>query len=321
MLRCLPLNFPPPTPAPIAVAYDGSTGGSGGVAAGEEDHGQSQGPTLQLDTLSFQGQGSDDEGSVQGGPGSVVGVGEEGYGEAKSVDHRTGAGEAGSSREGEAESKETAAAGVGEGGTEPGPDAPPEGETDAAAEIPAPPLLPTKLDWVWVKVYLDGRSVVPDDEGFRLSLFSDVLLSGEVLAVPKGGALAGTPVVVPVVGGLVESAGCVVRLRGAGSSAASAPIPGTVTLEPGSSAAGAGAGAEGEGEAEAETGTAGGANATSGYVDTGGSAGTVGFVLPDPAALGVEPELKGKDRFLFADVSLDGGETWAMAEEALLQIK
>lgn len=305
MLRCLPLYFPPPAPTPIAGVFDGSNEG--------EDQGQSQGPTLQLDTLSFQGQGSDDEGSVQAG--SVAGgAGEEGSEEAKSVDRR--AGEGSGEGEAEAESKD-ANAGVGEGGAEPGPDALAEGEADAAAEVPAPPLLPTKLDWVWVKVYLDGRSVVPDDEGFRLSLFSGLQLSSEVLAVPKGGALAGTPVVVPVVGGLVESARCVVRLRGADSSAASAPIPGTVTLE----AASVPAAVASEGEVEAENSATGATEVPGGYVDTGGSAGTVGFVLPDPATLGIEPELKGKDRFLFADVSLDGGETWAMSEEALLQIK
>jgi len=187
-------------------------------------------------------------------------------------------------------------------------------EAKTEAESEPEPLLPEKLDWVWVKVYLDGRSVVPDSDGFKLRLFDPALirLSSEPLAVPKGGATAATPLVLPVLSGMVEplSSGCIVRLRGVDTALPEAQlprVPGTVTLDLGSS--------QGADTSEEEAATA------CGEVDTGGSAGSVGFVLPDPAGLGLEPELRGKDRWLFVDLSLDGGESWVRAEEPLLQIK
>ena len=189
-----------------------------------------------------------------------------------------------------------------------------EARTEAEPEPEPQPLLPEKLDWVWVKVYLDGRSVVPDSDAFKLRLFDPALirLSSEPLAVPKGGATAATPLVLPVLSGMVEplASGCMVRLRGVDTALPEAQlprVPGTVTLDLGSS--------QGADTGEEEAAMAGG------EVDTGGSAGSVGFVLPDPAGLGVEPELRGKDRWLFVDMSLDGGESWVRAEEPLLQIK
>ena len=188
------------------------------------------------------------------------------------------------------------------------------------------PELPPLLDYVLVKVLLDGHSLVPDSQAARLRLFHTVSMGSAALAVPKGGATAATPVVLPVAAGLVDSSRCLVRLRGAASEEEGADpqtlalalkgLPtasGTITLPA------APAKAVVETDATAEGDDAGVAAVEEPYVDVGGSEGEVGFILPDPT--GLEPVLKGKDRFLFVDLSLDGGETWELSSDSLLQVK
>lgn len=175
------------------------------------------------------------------------------------------------------------------------------------------PMQPLLLEFVYVSVLLDGRTSVGSSNMSKLSLCSTIALPTEPLAVPKGGALAGTPVVIPISRGLVDSSMSFVRLRGIASSdpsssteSAIVKVPATVTLT-------AAAEEDAEGDTKADAATV--------YVDAGGRSGEVGFILPDLATIGVEPELKGKDKFLFFDVSLDGGESWECSNDSLLQIK
>jgi hypothetical protein len=302
-VRCPPFFFPRPAPEPALEPVSE--------------------PEIEALTIDVTDLSLGDEGEPSDAPltGAVDGDAEVEASAEPSAESKDDGGGAGA---GEGESKDAGA--VADGSPEDLAGAE-EAAPAAAEEKEEPwPELPPLLDYVLVKVLLDGRSLVPDSQAARLRLFHTVSLGSTALAVPKGGATAATPVVLPVSAGLVESSRCLVRLRGAAPEDEGADpqtlalalkgLPtasGTITLPA------APAKAEAEAAAEGDEAAALPAAAAEPYVDVGGSEGEVGFILPDPA--GLEPVLKGKDRFLFVDLSLDGGETWEVASDSLLQVK
>ena len=56
-----------------------------------------------------------------------------------------------------------------------------------------------------------------------------------------------------------------------------------------------------------------------GLLDTGGVEGSVIFDCPDITSM--EPVIFGKEKFLFVDVSLDGGATFDSTDKPILNVK
>jgi len=227
------------------------------------------------------------------------------------------------------------------------------GDVGAEPEAPAEyvPVMP--LDFLQVRVLLDGRSSVDEGDSAHISLFYAVECSDELVQVAGGVASPGAPCTLQVFNGCIPTQDCVVRLRGEGGEPIICPAevhteeiasPETVQRMFAQSAAAEEAerlalerGDEPEKteeELEAEAATAqklldAGIEheepepepepEAPGFTDTGGNAGTIVFKLPDCADL--DPVMNGNMKLLYVDVSLDGGATWDHAAEPLLVIK
>jgi len=226
-----------------------------------------------------------------------------------------------------------------------------EGGDEAAEAEPADEYEPVMaLDYLHVRVLLDGRSSVDLEHSAHISLFYAVECSDEAVKVAGGAAAPGAACTIEVFNGCIPTQDCVVRLRGEGGEpiicpaevqteeiaspdsvyrmfmqAAAAeeterllllhgPPPEKTEEELEAEAAAAqellDAGIEPEPEPEPEA---------PGFSDTGGNAGTIVFELPDCADL--DPVMDGNTKKLYVDVSLDGGATWDEAAEPLLAIK
>jgi hypothetical protein len=99
--------------------------------------------------------------------------------------------------------------------------------------------------------------------------------------VPKGGAVSGNTVELAVTG-LITASDCVGVVRLRGVSGAGIDIPATINTE----------------------------------------TNTMAFVVPDPSSLStIDAEIRGKEKFVFVDVSIDNGQSFDVSAEATLQIK
>lgn len=162
--------------------------------------------------------------------------------------------------------------------------------------LPAPPVaadgsaLPSsKLDYIHISLSLDGVKVPAEDKWAKVFFYSSLTKFAFQPALPKGGATAGSTIGLfleeycPIMPG-----GVLLRLRGA-DPATAAVISGSMT----------------------ETSTATGALAT-----------TVSFTMPDAAGITANPpNVQGKEKLYFVDISIDGGLTFDQAAAPQLQIK
>lgn len=160
----------------------------------------------------------------------------------------------------------------------------PAAAADGTATIP-----PAKLDYVHISLSLDGVKVPAEEKWAKVCFFSSLAKFTFQPALPKGGATAGSSI-----GLLLEEycpimpGGVFVRLRGADPNAA-AVISGTMT----------------------ETTTATGALAT-----------VINFTMPDAAGITANPpNVHGKEKLYFVDISIDGGLKFDQAAAPQLQIK
>ena len=245
-----------------------------------------------------------------------------------------------------AEGEDGGAEGEGEGEGENGEEQE-EAEETKEPEVEYEETIP--LDFLMVKVLLDGRSDVPDSDASYISLFHNVEISSESPTVPGGGAHESGEVKVEIDHGCVPSDKVVVRIRGVDgktvdctgtleSEAAATPesvetafaFAASQEAKAAEEAANGGKEGEkkeedeGEGEGDAEAGEEGEEQKEEekedeGLHDQGGGTGSVTFELPDVSEL--EPELSGKDKLLFVDISLDGGESFTTSSDALLHVK
>ena len=141
------------------------------------------------------------------------------------------------------------------------------------------------LTYVYISVFLNGVPGPLDAEEklAKLILFDKVTISN--VNTPKGGFPPGTPVLLTTEGLHVDLAAvvqtCVVRIRGH-------------TAE-------------------------GGFVVCEGHIDY--EANTIEFPMPDLAAEAMEPEMRGKDKWYFVELSLDGGCSFDTQDEAVIHAK
>lgn len=160
-------------------------------------------------------------------------------------------------------------------------------------------------DFVYISVSLDGKSQPPQEKWAKMYLYDD-LSNYLVQPVPKGGAVSGSTVSLQLqndrplaMTAASESGQCFVRLRG-GKEGALVSLPGSLArheiAEPKDP--------KDKGPPKVSTKSA------------------VSFLLPDIADINaLEPVVQGKERFLFADVSVDGGMTFTAVTAPKLQVK
>jgi hypothetical protein len=123
--------------------------------------------------------------------------------------------------------------------------------------------------------------ITPVDESLSSKLSFFDTLKVVTAAVPKGGATPGNSIPVTVEG-LVESDSCIVCLRGIEEGGEGVTCPATMQIE----------------------------------------SSTITFVVPDAAAIGtLTPEVKGKEKWYFIEVSIDGGISFDKSESAILNLK
>ena len=162
-------------------------------------------------------------------------------------------------------------------------------------------------DFVYFSLSLDGKTIPSRDKWAKLYLYDD-LSNYIVQPLPKGGAVSGTTVGLQLnfdrplgITATTESGHCIVRLRGKNESEHDfVSLPGSLArheiAEP----------KDHKDKSPPKVATK----------------SVVSFVLPDASHMHkLEPVLHGKDKFLFADISLDGGQTFAISETAKVQIK
>ena len=160
-------------------------------------------------------------------------------------------------------------------------------------------------DFVYLSVSLDGKSLPPQDKWAKIFLYDD-LSNYIVQPVPKGGAVSGSTVSLQLqndrplaMTATSESGQCFVRLRG-GKEGMLVSLPGSLArheiAEPKDP--------KDKGPPKISTKSA------------------VSFLLPDIGDINIlEPVVQGKERFLFADVSVDGGLTYSSVSTPKLQVK
>ena len=223
------------------------------------------------------------------------------------------------------------------------------GESEATYE----PIVP--LDFVYVSVLLDGRSAVEPAFDTHVGLFYKLDMSDRLVEVTGGAAITGARCVVHVDAGCVPSKQAIVRIRG--ESGNPVECRATIQTEPSATPTSvkrffvqraeqeeaarlaAERGPEPEKTAEESLAEAAAQEAApsdesvpadgspvedpvkepDGFLDVGGSEGSVAFELPSCADL--IPVIDGGKKLLYVDVSVDGGDTWDTATEPLLIIK
>ena len=243
-------------------------------------------------------------------------------------------------------------------GADNGGDSPVGEENDGAEDGQTESVFVMPLDFMHVRVMLDGRSSVDHEQAAYVSLFFKTEPTDDDVETAGGSAAPGTECTLHLFSGATPSSRCMVRLRGEGGEAVvcdaqleteEAATPESVErlykqeaaaeeaarmkeeageaepdaeVEGEAEAEGDEAGLEGEDEGEGEGGEEEGEQEEKepdGFLDTGGSGGAVVFECPETSEL--QPVMDGNRKLLFVDVSLDGGETWDEASDPRLSIK
>lgn len=123
--------------------------------------------------------------------------------------------------------------------------------------------------------------ITPVDESLSCKLILFDNINVISATVPKGGGTPGAAIPVTVEN-LVQSTSCVVRIRGTEEEGVGVLCPATMQLE----------------------------------------ASTITFTVPDAASIGtLTAEFRGKEKWYFIDISIDGGITFDKSESAILNLK
>jgi hypothetical protein len=216
---------------------------------------------------------------------------------------------------------------------------------------------PLALDYALIKILMDGRSdtsALDKVPSSYINLFQSVNVNSCcTIESPNGGLIEDSEVVVIMSESCVPSDNCMIRLRDSNGTEISCTASietegiaspytddilstaedknnltdhnseenGNPTLDHGDNSELNGE--EGEGTSDDIPGDQSTENPlvdnTIIVEDTGGSEGVIKFICPDLSQL--EPIIEGKDKFVYLDISFDGGLTYDSSENPLLQIK